>query len=50
KLAEHQQHHGEAHYYSVRSQLETDPILRAARFIYLNKTCYNGLRRRNFNF
>ncbi|MEL6468810.1 MAG: DNA adenine methylase [Cyanobacteria bacterium J06623_4] len=47
KLADHQQRHGEAHYYSVRSQLETDPILRAARFIYLNKTCYNGLYREN---
>lgn len=43
----HKQKHGKTHYYEVRSQLPTDAITRAARFIYLNKTCYNGLYREN---
>lgn len=41
--------HSEAHYYKVRAQdasTLTDVQL-AARFIYLNKTCYNGLYRVN---
>ncbi|MGB3769022.1 MAG: DNA adenine methylase [Phormidesmis sp.] len=47
RLAVHQEMHGETHYYEVRSQLQTSPLARAARFIYLNKTCYNGLYREN---
>lgn len=41
--------HSEAHYYKVRAQDASalpEPQL-AARFIYLNKTCYNGLYRVN---
>ena len=34
-------------YYEIRSEVPTGRILRAARFIYLNKTCYNGLWRVN---
>ena len=47
RLIELERGHGESQYYDVRSQLQTDPIKRAARFIYLNKTCYNGLYREN---
>ncbi len=47
QLAQHQGQHGETHYYEMRSQLQTESVARAARFIYLNKTCFNGLYREN---
>jgi DNA adenine methylase len=34
-------------YYEIRSSKPDNLIVRAARFIYLNKTCYNGLWRVN---
>jgi DNA adenine methylase len=34
-------------YYEIRAQSPTDKVKRAARIIYLNKTCYNGLYRVN---
>jgi len=49
-LAPHAAQHGPAHYYTVRDRYNrgegTEPE-RAAMFIYLNRTCFNGLHRVN---
>ncbi len=48
RLGQHAKDHSHDHYYSVRAQHNLcDRVERAARFIYLNKTCYNGLWRVN---
>jgi DNA adenine methylase len=39
---------GKAAYLAVRSSRKPDPAWRAARFIYLNRFCFNGLYRTNF--
>ena len=46
-LEEHQSRHYKEYYYEVRSRAGTSDVERAARFIYLNKTCFNGLYREN---
>lgn len=47
RLDELAESHNEDTYYSIRSETPTDKVERAARFIFINKTGYNGLIRYN---
>ncbi len=47
RLREMAARHSQDHYYQIRAARPEQSLERAARLIYLNKTCYNGLYRVN---
>lgn len=46
-LKHHQLNHSKEYYYEIRNQDPDDELLKAGRFLYLNRTCFNGMYRVN---
>lgn len=46
-LAQHAIAHGDAYYYEVRDETPSTSVDRAARTLYLNRACFNGIYRVN---
>ena len=49
ELRKHHRNHSNSYYYEMRSKRLKKSATRAAQFIYLNRTCWNGLYRVNLN-
>ena len=43
RLRQHAAAHSKDYYYKVRGECYHGPVARAAQFMYLNRTCWNGL-------